>query len=304
MRVGLIGSQSSPDLGALKREIEDRGHNAVFINLRKFPQYAMSMLGRSSGAPPMGSGLSFDHIDLLDFACFYLHDFEGRDRFFRGSFGEDIWAALRERYLDYAGCEVDNLAFQMSLVRCLADERPMINTPRSLWASRLRPYIYFKLTRAGIPVPPYAITTRGFEEDASLPRDASLAKRIRIAEDYSYDVPCFPRDLENTLAFEIAKPNRHWRLLAIRECEPSKMIGVEDASTRSAAVPNEATEVAKRVLHALDLELAELHISADANSFAVFDVLPCPRVSEFEEVTGEKLSGSVADRLLWLGGSK
>ncbi|MFH1220482.1 MAG: hypothetical protein V1694_08510 [Candidatus Eisenbacteria bacterium] len=300
MRVGLVGSQASPDLRILRREIEDRGHKAAFINLRKFPQYVMAGFERSSAR----SALAVDHADLLDFACFYVHDLEGRDGFFRGEFGPEIWAQLRDRYLEFARCEADNLAFTMGLVMCLGGARPMVNRPEALVRSRFRPSIRFRLARAGIPLWPLLPGPRAWDADRGDGAGPPLAMRIRIVEEFTYDVPCFPRRYVNALSLLGGRPEERWRSLVVKEGLTQSMIRYEDGREERAALPREAAELAGRVISVLDLDVAEVHLVPQGGTLKVLDVLPFPWISDFEEITGEGSAAPIAERILSLGGSK
>jgi len=299
MRVGLVGGRGSPDLACLKREIEDRGHKTAVVSPRKFPQYAFA--AATWGSEPAGTaqgprrGLRCDHVDLLDCRCFYLHEFDLRDRFFRGEFGKDVWIALRDRYLEFTESEVENVAFQMSLSLSLGEVKPTVNSPRALLGSRLRPWIYFRLARMGLPVVPYQL---GPTADA-----AALSKRLRIGEDFSYDVPCFPRDLANVISLNIEKPGETWRVLAVSRAEPSSLMIAENGAPRSLEQPGEAGELAEKALAALGLDVAEVHLARYRDGLRLLDVLPSPGISEFEEVTGERGSGKIAERVLQMGGS-
>jgi len=291
MKLGLVGGRRSPDLGCLKREIEDRGHKATIISPRRFPRYDLGLIA-SGGAE--GASTRADHVDLAEFACFYIHEFDLRDRFFRGEFDRATWVSLRERYLEFSHSEPENLAFQMSLILSLGEARPAINPPRALLASRLRPWIFFRLARAGLPVAPYRL--------APAASDGSVSKRLRIGEDYYYDVPCFPMELEGVISLATGRPAEVWRILAVAQSEPAAKMIIENGAVRSASQPRDAGDLALGVLAALGLEVAEIQLAPYTGGLKVVDVIPSPRASEFEDVTGERHAGAIAERLLRLGG--
>lgn len=289
MIVGLAGSPLSADLGILKREIEDRGHKAVIFNLRKVPQYTFASIGASGST----TTLVCDHRDLTGVESLYIGDFEGRDRFFRGWFDKDIWVSLRDRYLDFAAAEVDALAFQMSLLVAAADRVPTVNSPASIVGTRLRPYVHWKIGRAGLPLWPFEIRAAS---------SAAFALRIRPGEEACYDVPCFPREMKHTLSLVARAPAVTWRMIAVAGAEPGSMVVTEADTKRAAAVPAEAAHLACRLLDLFALAVAEVHLAAEGSSPSVLDVRPFPRLAEFEEITSERSGALVAERLLEAGG--
>lgn len=328
MRVGLVGSALSEDLGVLKREIEDRGHQAVIANPRKAPEYTLAAIGmpgmaRGShgGRPGAAPMLAFDHRDLAGFDSLYIGDLEGRDRFFRGYFDKEIWVSLRERYLNFAAAEVDAQAFQLSLLLAAAETVPTVNSAESILATRLRPYVQWKARRAGLPVWPFEIT-RGGAQDPSL-RQRQLVSRLGAAEEARIDVPCFPRELKHTLSLVAEAPRVTWRIIAVRGAATSKMIVTEAGKRSVATAPAEAAALADRLLELFGLAVAEVRMAAEspstqdssaegsqsdgpcgagrssgAASPSILDVSAFPRLAEFEETTGERAAALVAETLL------
>jgi len=297
MRVCLLGSQLSPDLGILKRELEDRGHPATILNPRKSPQYMLAAVGATRGR----AGAWFDHRNLADFDCFYLGDFEGRERFFRGSFEKDTWIALRERYQTYEAGEVDGLAFQLSLALAvgstsLAGRRArVVNSPESLARVRLRPYIFWKAALAGVPV---------WHFEVGVPAESGVAldrARVRIAEDALHDVPCFDRELAATLSVVRKRPAELWKILAVAEGEIPTMIRVKDGGERAAAAPQEARDIGRRLLALFGLEVAEVHLALAGSQVRLYDLLAIPGIAGFEETIGPAAGGALAEALIGSG---
>lgn len=284
MRVGLVGSTLSADLGVLKREIEDRGHKAAIFNPRKAPEYALAAIG-TCGAT---ATLAFDHRNLVDFDSLYIGDLEGRDRFFRGYFEKDIWMSLRQRYLNFAAAEVDALAFQLSLVLLAADRVPTVNSPASIVATRLRPSVLWKARRAGIPVWPFEIregaalgAIPGVDSGAvpgaapsaapggqseTTPSAAPLAMRMRAVEEARIDVPCFPREMKHTLSLVAEAPRVAWRMIAVAGARTGKMIVTEAGKKRVAAAPAEAAVLGDRLLDLFGLAVAEVDLAPEGPS--------------------------------------
>ncbi|HVP56649.1 MAG TPA: hypothetical protein VMU02_01015, partial [bacterium] len=251
---------------------------------------------RGATAQTARERLEFDHTELSDFGCFYVHEFDLRDRFFRGEFGKDIWVALRDRYIEFERSEVENLAFQMSLELCVEDASPVVNSPRALLACRLRLPALARLSRQGLPVAAYRL--------AWASGAGTLAKRLRIGEDYYYDVPSFPYDLSDIISLTCELPREIWRVAAVKSSHRSRMMIVENGLSKAALLPEAAAELAERASAVLDLDVAEVHLAPYPGGIRVLDVLPSPRISEFEEVTGERCSSRIAERLISLGESK
>jgi len=301
MRVGLAGSRASADLKVLKREIEDLGHNAVIFNPRKFPQYATGSLGaggdeicaRTRGhiSPSRCAVATYDHLSLLDLDSLYIGDLEGRDAFFRGYFDRDIWAALRERYLEFASSEVDISAFQMSFLLAAAERLPTVNRPEAIMTTRLRPYALWKIARQGIAVWPFEI------------RRAS-GRRVREAEDRCYDVPCFQRGLKHTLSLVGEAPARVWRAVVAAGAHPAtrKMIVDQGGHLTGAPAPTEVGDIASRLLGIFGLAVAEIELVPAEGKISVLGISAFPHLAEFEEVTGERVGALVAQVLTGSGG--
>jgi hypothetical protein len=290
MRLGLFGIHRSPDLCLLKKRIEDLGHDATFLNLRAVPEYTLSSLTPSS--------TRLDHLELLDFDCFYLSEFEIRNRFFRGSFGREIWTSLRDRYLEFARSECDSLAYQAGFLLSLGRMKPFLNTPEAFLRNRLRSSVLFRLSQSGLPATPFSVGPAGE------PGGASTALRIRTEEDHAYDVPSFPRELKGCVGMMVKVSQEEWRIIALRGYQPSRLLTVQNGTSTATQTPGEISNLAEQVLSALDLELAEIRLARNAPGFDVFDVRPVPEISGFEEVTGEEISNVIAERLLFLGGSR
>ena len=289
MIIGLIGTEHSPDLCVLKREIEDGGHNARFVNLRSIPQYMLSSVA--------GDSIAVDHCDLCDFDGFWLGELESRNRFFRGYFGKDIWVSLRDRYAEFARSERENLTFQLSLLLSLGHVSHVVNKPAAFMACRLRPSVLLTLSRAGIPT----VRTSLVREEE--PQDVAATSRIRLEEDYFCDVPCFPRTLERCIGLKAEPAAEAWRILAVRGSRPHRMILRHEGIEQAADIPGEAEALTRPVLDTLDLEVAEIRINVDDGKPRVSDVSPAPRFSDFDRVVGPELTGSVARRLTAMGGS-
>ena len=288
MVVGLVGIPRALGLCLLKQRIEDRGHHASFVNIREFPQYALSGFD--------GSAFRFDHMDLLEFDCFYLDDLEGRNRFFRGIFGKDIWMELRERYIDFVESEGANVAYQISLLMALSSKRPFINSPRTFLQTRLRTSTLFSLAKAGLPTANIVV-----EEDRA--SDESAYLRIRFGEENTYDVPCFPRNFEGCVGLRACDSGDRLRIVVLRGERPSKVILDDGQSIRAGEAGREIGQLAADVLEVLGLETAEVSLVLSGNRFKIMEVLPTPDLAEFEDITGEPISDRIAERLLSMGGA-
>jgi len=288
MMIGLVGSPRSTDLCLLKKRIEDRGHRAVFLNIREFPQYALSGFNSPS--------LRFDHLDLLDFDSFYLSEVEARNRFFRGMFDKDIWITLRERYIDFARAELHNLPFQVGLLVALSCRRPFINSPVSFLKTGLRTWTLFRLAAAGLP-------TTGFVVEEGQKGNDSAYMRLRLAEDGTYDVPCFPRTLEGCVGLKVENAEEQVRVIGLRGDGPSRSLVKTGGNVRIESSDKTTADLTEEVLKTLELETAEVRLARGSGGIAITEVLPAPPLAEFEEVTGEAVSEKVAERLLSIGGS-
>jgi hypothetical protein len=288
MMVGLVGSPRSPDLCLVKKRIEDRGHRAVFLNIREFPQYALSGFGQSS--------LRFDHLDLLEFDSFYLNEIEARNRFFRGIFDNDIWMTLRERYIDFAEAERHSLTYQIGLLTALSCRKPFINSPVNFLKASLRASTLFRLAAAGLPAAEIVVAAGGTQRD-------STYMRLRLAEDEAYDVPCFPRNLEGCVGLVVNNAEEQARVIGVRGERPSRMVVATGGKVRAESTDETTAGLTEEVLGALHLETAEVCLARGAGGIRITEVLPAPHLAEFEEMTGESISEKVAERLLSIGGS-
>jgi hypothetical protein len=136
------------------------------------------------------------------------------------------------------------------------------------------------------------------------PEGAASSSRIRIEEETTFDVPCFPRTFEDCIGLRPYGAQQTWTIVALRGCRGSGMIVSEGEHRRAADLEEDAATLAADALEILDLELAEIRIGRTGTDLKIIDALPVPRISEFEEVTGAAVSVSIAERLLYLGGSK
>ena len=288
MMVGLVGSPRSSDLCLLKKRIEDRGHRAVFLNIREFPQYALSGFG--------GSSLRFDHLDLLDFDSFYLSEVEARSRFFRGMFDKDIWIALRERYIDFAESELHNLPFQVGLLVALSCKRPFINSPVSFLKVGLRASTLYRLAAAGLP-------TTGFVVERGKKANDPAYMRLRLAEESTYDVPCFPRTLEGCVGLKVEIGGEQVRVIGLKGARPLHSLVITGGNVRTEGTDKATSDLTEEILKTLQLETAEIRLARGTGGLTITEVLPAPHLAEFEEITGDVVSEKVAERLLSIGGS-
>lgn len=288
MTVGLVGSPRSPDLCLLKKRIEDRGHRAVFLYIREFPQYVLSGFGQSS--------LRFDHLDLLEFDSFYLNEIEARNRFFRGIFDKDIWMTLRERYIDFAEAERHSLTYQIGFLTALSCRRPFINSPMNFLKTRLRTSTLFRLAAAGLPAAGIVVEAGGTQSE-------STYMRLRLAEDDAYDVPCFPRTLDDCVGLKVSHAEEQVRVIGLRGERPSNSVVATDGNVRAEDTGEATAGLTEEVLDTLQLETAEVCLARGADGIMITEVLPAPHLAEFEEITGEVISEKVAERLLSIGGS-
>ncbi len=285
MKIGLIGSPYSRNLCLLKARIEDSGHKASFIDLRKFPQYTIGTCSHSS--------IEFDHDDLMDFDAFYLDYLEQRERFFRGRFDKKVWAALRERYTSFSQHEVENLAFQISLLMTIGAARPVINPITPLMANRLRPVVLSKLRAEGLSV-------ASFLSKPDL-QNGTL-RRIRIEEEECYDVPCFPRDLSRSTGIQIQASSPAFVLICTRGGSSNTMIVRNQDETHTKPTTTTLKRLCRSALELLSLEVAQFEVAPDHAGYTIIDVNPFTPIAKFEDQTGEQVSALIANRLIELGG--
>lgn len=289
MRVGLIGTPRTPELCLMKRRIEDRGHGAVFVNLREFPQYVLSSVDPSR--------FRLDHTGLLELDCFYLHDLEGRNRFFRGTFGKETWVALQERYTDFADSERENRIYQTSFLTALSRLRPFINQPREFLRASLRPLTLWRLASVGIAIADFGVDENPAGEDCS-------RLRVRVGEEGVYDVPCFPRDADSCLGLDVCADRETLAIVALSGQSPVAAVARNGETRKSSGCGDDVAEIAGRVLDTLDLETAEIRLARGAEGVKIVEVLPAPALRDFEDVTGDPVSDRIAERLLAMGGSQ
>ena len=289
MTFGLIGNHYWKHICTLKRQLGDRGHRAIFVLPTYFPQYYLSTVGTNC--------VRLDHIDLSHLDGCYVGLIETRQRFFRGKFSKAIWLSLRERYLEFARCEIENLSFQMSLLLMLANICPCINDPRSLLQARLRLATLRKLQAGGIPVADFGITNQ--------PAPGShLSKCIRIEEEACYDVPCFPRQLQHCLRLVHRDGGEMWKVMGVARKASQRMVVSSGSSERVEPTPSEARDLVGRILEILNLEVAQVDFIRTNSQSRVVDIHPMPDWSAFEEITGEPVSDLIAQLMIQSGGAK
>jgi hypothetical protein len=238
----------------------------------------------------------FNHLDLLELDAFYIGEFETRNRFFRGIFDKDIWMTLRERYIDFAGAERDNVEYQISLLTALSRRKPFVNEPESYVKARLRPAVLFRLGAAGLPAADPVVEIAGGQDQTSY-------MRVRIEEDETYDVPCFPRNLEGCAGLRIDDGGDRIRVIGLKGEGLSTSVVEAGGGVRVEEAGEDLVSLTAAILDTLSLETAEVHFIRHAGDIRITEVLPAPHVAEFEDLTGEAISGRIAGRLLSRGGS-
>ncbi|MGQ9604455.1 MAG: hypothetical protein ACUVUU_09680 [bacterium] len=287
-RFGLIGSPYSTSLCLIKRAAEDRGFQARFLSPLAFPRYALSKIGSTF--------ICLDHINLLDFDCFYIDLLEHRDGFFRGDLEKKIWASLQQRYYDFEQEEVQNKAYQISFLLLLGDLRACMNSPDRLLFTRLRPTTFLFLKRSGIPVADFRIVSNQSPQIDSMRKTSLL--RIRIEEERSYDVPCFPRELINCFSIEISMPQKTWEVVAIYGSAGRSVVEKEDGKRISKSQPHDVNEICQAALNTLGLDVASIELGRYGGELKIVDVNPFPDIGPFEEITQEPISDAIVDRMI------
>jgi hypothetical protein len=324
--VGLLGDEYDECTQLLKLRIEDLGHKAKVINLRRLPTVTTATINYET--------IICDGYNLFEMSSFYLREMELRDPFFHVTYTIDLWATLLERYLRFATNEIDNVYFVRSILEILALTKRIVNPPRVYSFRRLMPFGFSFLAHRGFLIPPF---TTGFAREAKA-RSFEEQLPVSLDEAMEWDVLSFPKGEEEWLQIWRKKiEGTTYKLivlggrsldyaLAVHEstmggnngpiegsnAEPIEGISAEPASRSNAEpvkikqedLPPEVEDTAVKAAEAIKAEFAEVDLkySEKEGKVWVLGVDPSPDISELERVYGLPISGPLAKYLIDAGG--
>jgi len=151
--IGVFGPAGDAEVQAVARRLRHRGVTVWVVDLSSFPSQATLSLS--------GSQVTFQGRNLGEIDAAYLRrvgaalpevwQYDGPMR----RSGRDAWPALRPASLSALRLEQRAYALRVAALRWLAQRRPVINPPVEQNLHRLKLSMMARLSRAGLPVPPF-----------------------------------------------------------------------------------------------------------------------------------------------------
>ena len=303
--IGIIGFKTDSHVQLLKTEIEQRGQTALIIDFFNYPRFNLLSLDQAASYDDIhvDAPIRLSSIDVLfirNFGYSYPSGKGGRMGLIEES------TALR-----------DNLTFQYSAVRMMANRVPVINRLDSSLYHRLKSYQFFLLHRQGVSVP-QTLSTNDIEEiEAFLrrcPRGAVVKPATSGAEVVMADREFLARNRDILKArpflFQQYVKGTSLRaytlggeIVSIAEIKHDQS-AVDWREKETGIEPWTAEEALKqeiaRAVRILGLAFCSVDIEYDAytGKYYLLDFSPAPLYSGWSSVTNTDITAMVVEYLL------
>jgi len=146
-RIGIIGRHDDPEVQLLKARIEDLGAEAIVIDFWHYPRFTQSEISMDR--------VLYDGINLTSLDAFYLRQLGYFSPLPHKEFTKEEWDAYYEKFNEFIANEREVMSYRESLIQMLETIRPVINPYFCAFYHKLKLYQYWKLNRAGLPVPDF-----------------------------------------------------------------------------------------------------------------------------------------------------
>lgn len=300
--VGLLGDEYDESTQLLKLRVEDLGHKAKVINLKRLPKVTRATVSLDT--------IIYDGYNLLEMGSFYLREMQLRDPFFHVTYTLELWATLLEKYLHFAADETDNAYFVRSILEILALKKPIVNPPQGYSFRRLIPFELNFLARRGFFIPPF---TTGFAREA---KAGGFEEHLHVSLDEAieWDVLSFPKGEEEWLQIWRKRiEGATYKLIVLGGRSLDYALAVHGSSLkgnngrikiRQKDLPLEVEDTAVKASKAVKAELAEVDLKYSEKEGKVWllGVDPSPDISELERVHGLSISEPLAQYLIDVAG--
>lgn len=324
--IGLLGHEYDECLKRLKVHIEDRGHTARVVNLQHLPRVTRATVDLER--------IVHDGYDLLGMDCFFLKEMDIRDPFFHVRYSEELWGMLRERYLSFAGEEIDNILFVRNLLWILAERKPMINHPRVYDHRNQMPYHLTMLANRGFAVPRFvagpamgaALGCSGAIEEAGATNQSEGGDSgkggafngphddipLRLDEHRTWEVYTFPKGKERDILLRRGRRNGTvYKLIVVGGVSLDHAVAMPPGEDRGRCVaadelPAGIAETACRAANSLGASFAEveLEFGSDGEGATVQQVDSCPEFFMLEDDYRLSISEPLAEYLIAVGSQR
>lgn len=292
--IGLFGDEYDECIGLLKMRIEDAGHKARVINLRRFPGVTRATIDADR--------ITHDGINLFEMDAFFLREMAVRDPFFHVQYTKELWATLRERYLDFSAHEADDISFLRAVVEIVAVSKPMVNAPRVYGYRRHMPFELDLLSRRGFSIPSFRVSLPIAGGDCGADESAILD----LDEEMTCDVLTFPKGIEAwTQIARTRVEGANYTLIVVGEASLDRAIALPAGETQCRTVerkdlPRDVEETAVRAAGALGAEFAEVELRYSGTDGKVWliKVDPAPYFAYWEKAFGLGISEPLAKYLI------
>lgn len=183
-RIGIVGQHHDADVQQLKTRIEDRGGEALVVDLFMFPSVLRASLSQDS--------LVYDDIDLRELDAFYVRRLAAIWDLPLERLNQQEWVDLYGKFNDYMDKVRAIHSLKISLMRILCDEKLVIN-PYPSWAyHHLKLHQYWILKENGFNIPRFSagnnyFDLKRFAEDRAVVEKPVVTGPVQLVNEKSLD---------------------------------------------------------------------------------------------------------------------
>jgi len=164
MKIGVFGSSWDPEVLALEQRIINRGVECVTINFSQFP--------RDLPLTITNDAILVNEFNLLELDAAYLRSsggrypdlmkFDERGNLIPIKFDSSAESKRkRQEFTHYVQKEKADRTIRQAVLHAFQCRRPLINPLRPNSLHRLKPFLFHKLRKHGIPVPKFIVASDG-----------------------------------------------------------------------------------------------------------------------------------------------
>ena len=289
LTIGLLGTEYDGSVQYLKRQVEDRGHKTITINLTHLPRVVHSTVSPHA--------VVHDGHNLFDFDCFYLIDMGLREPFFHVTYDRELWSMLRERYHAFAACEVNSVHYTVALIKVIAAVKPMINSPQ-VYMNRLHlPYQLHHLNAKSYSVPEFAVGSKQ-------PDGITESSPLKLDEYKTWEVLSFPKSNHTNVRIWQDKPNGvTFKIIVIGDSALDEALRYTKPShppekIKTSEVPSDVIATALSAARDLSVKFGEVICTWSDNKVWITQIDPSPDLRSLKELFGLRVSSALADYLI------
>lgn len=314
MRIGILGEANEAEVRLMSQRFDERGVEPVVVDLAGFPKTTRLSI---EVAPPARPRVLVDGKDVGDARAWYVRRYGFTDPLVKREMDLEEWTSIHNQFREWMAVENQKQMTTSSLLEFLHELAPVVNPPAAFLGHLRKPHQTYLIAKAGLPVPPFLVTSDADEARAFIARHPRVVykpvaggRHTREIDRAHFDSRAHALGTEPILLQSLAE-GRHLRAYVVGdrfvgagEIQFDASVSIDYRATQRGAVGVELPPHVQRdcvaAAKACGMPFTGLDVIVDdaRGAHAFLECNPSPMFANFERMTGIGVSSALAELLV------